>query len=174
MILDSILLFGKNITHVSKSASSVISFTNVLQMDTVKGMLLNNASADAINLNSKINDPGRGGDILLNVRITSSASGLMASSSAAHLQIRLHGKASASSIKSGSVLMNWEVKSIKKSGSQMSFAKNGRYLLRAKIPPDVWGSTTLDNIGLTTKVITGKLVKGKLTAWLGRSDDDVL
>jgi hypothetical protein len=177
MILDSQLLLGKNISHASKSANSVVSFTNVLQMDGVKKMLMNNASGRydfAARSANAVNDLGAAGDLMLNIRVTSSKSGLTASSAAAHLQVRLHKKASASSIKSGSVVFTYEVKSIKKAASQASWQKLGSYIVRAKIPRDIWGDTTKKYIGLTTKVITGKIAKGKLTAWLGLADDTAL
>lgn len=160
MILDSKLLFGKNIA-VTGSAAAVKSFTNTLQMDNV----LNYLKAAALN------DIGKAGDLMLNIRVTSTQ--IAATSTATTLAFKLHKKASASSIKSGSVVYTVTVP-VLKAASISNVQKLGAYIVRAKLPKNTIGDTTKTFIGLTGVVGAQAITTGKVTAWLGLADDTAI
>lgn len=170
MLLDSKLIFGTNVSHASKTASTVTEFTNVLQLDAVKGYLTNDASGNPINLNSKLNDIGRGGGTILNIMVGNVQ--LAASSATANMDIRLHKKASASSIKSGTVIFTANIPSIKKAASIASHTKVGRLLIKMLLPKGIWGDTSKKYIGISTKVLSQTVLTGALTAWLGNPGAD--
>ncbi len=175
MILDSKLLFGANKAIIG-SASAVVKFSNQIQLDAVKRFLTNNASGNPIIPGSVPNDVGRAGDIMLNARITSTQ--FAASSTTATLELNLYEHTAAASISSGSLVYQTVVQGITKAGSSSasiaSHCKLGNYVLKARIPKNLWGDTTNKFIGFTTKVITAKINTGKLTVWLGRADDQLL
>lgn len=165
-ILDAKTLFGRNVS-IAGSASAVVAMTNALKLDAVTKYL-----GTAFLGDSAMNDLGRANGMMLNVRVTSTQ--LAASSTAAALDIRLHKKANGSSIESGSVVYTVQVPNVNKAASIASHTKLGAYLLRLKIPRDLWGDITKTYVGVSTKVLTNKILTGKITAWLGREDDDVL
>lgn len=172
MILDNILVLAKNASLASLTTSnwhSSASNLDVYQMDAVRRMLLNNASAYydfAVRSAAANNDLGRAGDIMLNIMVGSTA--LLSGSSAGTLAFKLAEKSAAASFASATAV--WEVgrtASIATSAASNANFAAGKPLIRTAIPPDIWGDTTNKFIGLLLAKSAGKIASGTLTAWIG-------
>jgi len=167
MILDSKLVVANNVSLASVTTSNAYpSGFNLFQIDAVKNHLLNNASANAINLNSAINDMGRIGKAMLCVDVGGTA--LLAGSSAGTLIFKLAEKSAAASFASATAVMEvGRTGSIATSAASNADFAVAKPLIRTQIPANIWGTTTNKFIGVLVAMSAGKIASGTVSIWIG-------
>ncbi len=161
MILDSILLFGKNVS-INGAASVETEMTSSLLIDAVKDQFGS----------SIINDVTKGGGVQFNMYIGSTQ--LAASSAAATMEVNFYEHSAATSTKSGNLVHQIIVQDIKKAASIESFCKIGAVLIRTTLPQDMWGTTSQKYLGISCKILGQTVDTGTVTAFLGLPDTTIL